>query len=144
MLKTQSLRNPLFNLSKQFEKIKVEDLTDNFTKVCDASPESQMRAQDGTGMGSGAPGEDSGAMAPGGHGQGRCAEEVRRRPHRESQEGRDGPGDRARRGDPPDRRHPHAPPPEQPAPDRRGRRRQDRRGGRVSRSASHAATCRRS
>jgi type VI secretion system protein VasG len=70
MLKTQSLRNPLFGLSKQFEKIKVEDLADNFPKVCDASPESQMRAQDGTGMGSGAPGEDSGAMAPAAMGKG--------------------------------------------------------------------------
>lgn len=55
MLKTQSLRNPLFGLSRQFEKVKVEDLADNFAKICDASPESQMRAQDGTGMGSGAP-----------------------------------------------------------------------------------------
>ncbi|QOF79147.1 type VI secretion system ATPase TssH [Variovorax sp. 38R] len=70
MLKTQSLRNPLFNLSKQFEKIKVEDLADNFPKICDASPEAQMRAQDGTGMGSGTPGEDSGAMAPAAMGKG--------------------------------------------------------------------------
>jgi type VI secretion system protein VasG len=70
MLKTQSLRNPLFGLSKQFEKVKVEDLADNFVKICDASPESQMRAQDGTGMGSGAPGEDSGAMAPAAMGKG--------------------------------------------------------------------------
>jgi len=70
MLKTQSLRNPLFGLSKQFEKVKVEDLADNFAKICDASPEAQMRAQDGTGMGSGAPGEDSGAMAPAAMGKG--------------------------------------------------------------------------
>jgi type VI secretion system protein VasG len=70
MLKTQSLRNPLFGLSKQFEKVKVEDLADNFAKICDASPESQMRAQDGTGMGSGTPGEDSGAMAPAAMGKG--------------------------------------------------------------------------
>ncbi|MET3393482.1 type VI secretion system ATPase TssH [Variovorax atrisoli] len=70
MLKTQSLRNPLFGLSKQFEKIKVEDLSDNFAKICDASPEAQMRAQDGTGMGSGAPGEESGAMAPAAMGKG--------------------------------------------------------------------------
>ncbi|KQX27870.1 type VI secretion system ATPase TssH [Variovorax sp. Root434] len=70
MLKTQSLRNPLFGLSKQFEKVKVEDLADNFTKICDASTEAQMRAQDGTGMGSGAPGEDSGAMAPAAMGKG--------------------------------------------------------------------------
>src|SRR5215207_911735 len=30
MLKTPSLRNPLMGLSKQFEKVKVEDLADNF------------------------------------------------------------------------------------------------------------------
>ncbi|MDP2370851.1 type VI secretion system ATPase TssH [Rhodoferax sp.] len=70
MLKTPSLRNRLLGISKQFEKIKTEDLTDNFTKICDASPEAQMRAQDGTGLGSGAPGEDSGAMAPAAMGKG--------------------------------------------------------------------------
>ncbi|VWX55976.1 Protein ClpV1 [Burkholderiales bacterium 8X] len=70
MLKTPSLRNPLFGLSRQFEKIKVEDLADQFSQICDPSPESKMRAQDGTGMGSGAPGEDSGAMAPAAMGKG--------------------------------------------------------------------------
>ena len=70
MLKTPSLRNPLLGLSKQFEKVKVEDLADNFAKICDPSPESKMRAQDGTGMGSGAPGEDTGAMAPAAMGKG--------------------------------------------------------------------------
>ena len=70
MLKTQSLRNPLFGLSKQFEKIKVEDLSENFPRICDASPEAKMRSQDGTGMGSGAPGEDSGAIAPAAMGKG--------------------------------------------------------------------------
>lgn len=70
MLKTPSLRNPLMGLSKQFEKVKVEDLADNFAKICDPSPESKMRAQDGTGMGSGAPGEDAGAMAPAAMGKG--------------------------------------------------------------------------
>jgi type VI secretion system protein VasG len=70
MLKTPSLRNPLLGLSKQFDKVKVEDLADNFARICDASPESKMRAQDGTGMGSGAPGEESGAMAPAAMGKG--------------------------------------------------------------------------
>ena len=70
MLKTPSLRNPLLGMSKQFEKVKVEDLADNFAKICDPSPESKMRAQDGTGMGSGAPGEDTGAMAPAAMGKG--------------------------------------------------------------------------
>ncbi len=70
MLKTPSLRNPLFGLSRQFEKIKPEDLSENFSRICDASPEARMRAQDGTGLGSGAPGEDSGAMAPAAMGKG--------------------------------------------------------------------------
>ncbi|HJS03106.1 MAG TPA: type VI secretion system ATPase TssH, partial [Variovorax sp.] len=43
-------------------------------KICDASPESKMRAQDGTGMGgigsAGTPGEDAGAMAPAAMGKG--------------------------------------------------------------------------
>ncbi len=70
MLKTPSLRNPLLGISKQFERVKTEDLAENFAKICDASPEAQMRAQDGTGMGSGTPGEDSGAMAPAAMGKG--------------------------------------------------------------------------
>ena len=70
MLKTQNLRAPLLGMSKQFERIKPEDLAENFAKICDASPEAQMRAQDGTGMGSGTPGEDSGAMAPAAMGKG--------------------------------------------------------------------------
>ena len=70
MLKTPNLRNPLLAISKQFERVKVEDLAENFAKICDASPEAQMRAQDGTGMGSGTPGEDSGAMAPAAMGKG--------------------------------------------------------------------------
>jgi type VI secretion system protein VasG len=70
MLKTQSLRNPLLGISKQFERVKPEDLAENFAKICDASPEAHMHAQDGTGMGSGTPGEDNGAMAPAAMGKG--------------------------------------------------------------------------
>ena len=70
MLKTQSLRSPLLGMSRQFERIKPEDLAENFAKICDSSPEAQMRAQDGTGMGSGTPGADSGAMAPAAMGKG--------------------------------------------------------------------------
>ena len=70
MLKSPSLRNPLLGLSKQFEKVKVEDLGDHFAKICDASAESKMRAQDGTGMGSGDVGDETGAMAPAAMGKG--------------------------------------------------------------------------
>ena len=70
MCKTPSLRNALLNISKQFEKVKTEDLADNFVKICDVSPEAHMQAQDGTGMGSGTPGVDDGAMAPAAMGKG--------------------------------------------------------------------------
>jgi type VI secretion system protein VasG len=70
MLKTPSLRNPLLGISKQFERVKTEDLAENFAKICDSSPEAHLSAQDGTGMGSGTPGEDSGAMAPAAMGKG--------------------------------------------------------------------------
>ena len=70
MLKTASLRNPLLSISKQFEKVKVEDLADHFAQICDASAESRMRAQDGTGMGSGDVGDETGAMAPAAMGKG--------------------------------------------------------------------------
>jgi type VI secretion system protein VasG len=70
MLKTSGLRNPLLAISKQFERVKTEDLAENFAKICDASPEAKMGAQDGTGMGSGTPGEESGAMAPAAMGKG--------------------------------------------------------------------------
>ncbi|MDP3520437.1 MAG: type VI secretion system ATPase TssH [Hydrogenophaga sp.] len=70
MLKTPNLRNRLLAISRQFEKVKVEDLTDHFAQICDASAEARMGAQDGSGMGSGAPGEDSGAMAPAAMGKG--------------------------------------------------------------------------
>ncbi len=70
MLKTPSLRNPLLQISKQFEKVKGEDLADNFAKICDASAEARMRAQDGTGMGSGDVGDETGAIAPAAMGKG--------------------------------------------------------------------------
>ena len=64
MLKTPSLRNVLSAMSKQFDKIKVEHLGDNFTSLLDASPEAHMVATDGFSGGGAAPGEASGAIAP--------------------------------------------------------------------------------
>jgi type VI secretion system protein VasG len=68
MLKTTGLRNALYGMSKQFERIKVEDLGDRFATLLAASPEAQMVATDGfTGGGAGygaTPGEASGAIAP--------------------------------------------------------------------------------
>lgn len=65
LLKTTALRNRLFGISKSFEKIKLEQLIDDFASIVSASPEEQMGAKDGFHMGGGvAPGEASGAMAP--------------------------------------------------------------------------------
>ena len=64
MLKTTSLRNSLYGMSKQFERIKLEHLSDSFAKLLGASPEAQMSATDGFTGGGAAPGEASGAVAP--------------------------------------------------------------------------------
>ena len=64
MLNTHSLRNALVAISRQFEKIKADDLSDQLATICAKTGESGLGAQDGTGIGSGEPGGESGAMAP--------------------------------------------------------------------------------
>jgi type VI secretion system protein VasG len=64
-LKTDSLRNVFLGLSREFSKIKAEQLTDDFGKIVSGSPEDAMRASDGSGLSEGAaPGETSGAIPP--------------------------------------------------------------------------------
>jgi type VI secretion system protein VasG len=64
-LKTDSLRNMFLGLSREFSKIKLEQLSDDFPKIVAGSPEDSMRASDGSGMSAGAePGEASGAIPP--------------------------------------------------------------------------------
>ena len=41
MLKTASLRNTLFSISRQFERVKLDDLCDRFTQLLAGSPEAQ-------------------------------------------------------------------------------------------------------
>ena len=67
MLKTHSLRNLLYGISKQFEHVKLESLVDQFAQITANSPEEGQSATDGTG---GEPGEASGAMAPAQMGKG--------------------------------------------------------------------------
>ena len=62
MLKTGSLRNALMAMSRQFERVKPDTLTDDFAKIVGGSPEDQMAGADT--MGAGAVGESSGAIAP--------------------------------------------------------------------------------
>jgi type VI secretion system protein VasG len=61
MLKTRSLMNALYGISRQFERIKPDVLADEFAKIVSGSPEEHLTATDGSGA---APGEASGAIAP--------------------------------------------------------------------------------
>jgi type VI secretion system protein VasG len=46
LLKTKNLRNVLMSISKQFEKIQTDDLTENFLKIVGGSPEDQQTASE--------------------------------------------------------------------------------------------------
>ena len=66
-VKDADLRNGFVALSKEFVKIKPEELTDNFAQILSGSPEERLAARDGSNVGGGvAPGEASGAIAPAG------------------------------------------------------------------------------
>jgi type VI secretion system protein VasG len=60
LLKTPSLRNALLAISKQFERIAVDDLIERFTRLLSTSPEQAQSASDS----GAAPGEASDAIAP--------------------------------------------------------------------------------
>src|SRR4051795_10031897 len=62
MLKTPSLRNALLGISRQFDKIKADTLTEDFSRIVNGSPEDKLGAADGSSLT--APGEASDAMAP--------------------------------------------------------------------------------
>jgi len=65
IVKTRSLRNELGAISKEFEKIKYDTLSDRFSEVVAGSPEEGLIATDGFQTGGGAaPGEASGALPP--------------------------------------------------------------------------------
>ena len=63
ILKTKNLHNALLNISKEFEKIKLDTLTERFAEIVGSSPEEGLHSNDGFQVGGGAsPGEASGAM----------------------------------------------------------------------------------
>jgi type VI secretion system protein VasG len=62
MIKTPSLRNALTAISRQFDLIKPDTLTDELPTIVKGSAEDALSATDGSSMA--APGEASGAMAP--------------------------------------------------------------------------------
>ncbi|MGJ0431189.1 type VI secretion system ATPase TssH [Methylobacter sp.] len=65
ILKTKGLTHALQGISREFDKIKPEALTERFAEIVSGSPEEGLRASDGFQVGGGAvPGEASGAMSP--------------------------------------------------------------------------------
>ncbi|HYN78267.1 MAG TPA: type VI secretion system ATPase TssH, partial [Lamprocystis sp. (in: g-proteobacteria)] len=65
ILKTKGLRSGLLQISRQFDKVQTDALTDGFAEIVAGSPEERMAATDGFHLGVGAaPGEASDAMAP--------------------------------------------------------------------------------
>src|SRR4029079_15973455 len=64
LAQTSSLRHALLAISRQFEKVKPDDLSDSLPKIVSGSPEDTLGPQDGSSLASAEPGEASGAMAP--------------------------------------------------------------------------------
>ncbi|MEO8345043.1 MAG: type VI secretion system ATPase TssH [Betaproteobacteria bacterium] len=64
IVKTSALRNVLYSISKEFQKVSGDALTDALPSLLKGSPEDAMVAADGSHLGDAAPGEASGAMAP--------------------------------------------------------------------------------
>ena len=62
LLKTSFLRNALLAISRQFERIRPDDLAEDFEKIVAGSPEDGLAPTDGSSMAGAAPGEASGAM----------------------------------------------------------------------------------
>ena len=63
MLKTPSLRNALVAMSRQFEAVKPDTLTEEFGRIVKGSPEEALTARDGSTVAA-SPGDASGAMPP--------------------------------------------------------------------------------
>ena len=62
LLKNERLRDVLLRISREFAKIKIETLSDNFAQIVKGSPEDGLAASDGFSAGS--PGEASNAIPP--------------------------------------------------------------------------------
>jgi type VI secretion system protein VasG len=65
ILKTSGLKNVLLRISKEFDKIKLEQLTDNYAKIVAGSPEETLTATDGSSLrAQPEAGAETGEMAP--------------------------------------------------------------------------------
>src|SRR5512138_756320 len=63
-LKTPSLKNVLIGISREFDKVKPDQLAEDFAQIVAGSPEASLAASDGSQLSQAAPGETSGAIAP--------------------------------------------------------------------------------
>ena len=65
IIKTRGLRNSLLGISRQFDAVGADRLTEDFDAITGDSPERQMHSSDGFRIGAaGSPGETSGSLAP--------------------------------------------------------------------------------
>jgi len=64
ILSTRTLRDALLGISRQFDKIKADDLADKLQSIIGKTGEAGLGATDGSALSAGQPGEASGAMAP--------------------------------------------------------------------------------
>jgi len=64
ILKDKSLRNILLGISREFEKVKTDELMDKLPKIVAGSPEDKLAAPAAMAGGAAAPGDASGALAP--------------------------------------------------------------------------------
>ena len=63
-LKAPSLKSVLTSISKEFDKVKADQLAEDFEQIVANSPEGALGASDGSQISRGEPGEASGALAP--------------------------------------------------------------------------------
>lgn len=63
-LKTTALKNVLTNISREFDKVKADQLAEDFAQIVANSPEGALGASDGSQVSRGEPGEASNALAP--------------------------------------------------------------------------------
>ena len=71
ILKSSNLKSVLPGISREFDKVKVDELSDNFNKITSSSVEETLALEDSESLAGGAaPGEASGAMAPAAMGKG--------------------------------------------------------------------------
>jgi type VI secretion system protein VasG len=64
MLKTRNLSLALTGISKEFQKVRGDELVERFGKITDGSPEEKLASADGSQLGGATPGEASGALPP--------------------------------------------------------------------------------